>query len=80
MNDNLHTTIVVTTAQLVRGYLRTAGDWRTVTEIAGAIDRKPYQVRGELSNCLDRGYIIKEFSNGAGRRQRYRWAKGEVAA
>lgn len=72
MNTSTETTIVVTTASLVRAYLQAAKDWRTINEIAQAIDRQPYQVRDELGNRIQRGDVIREFSRGV-RPQRYRW-------
>ena len=72
INTRTETTIVVTTAALVRAYLRAAKDWRTIKEIVDAIDRKPYQVLAELGNRLKRGDVIREYSSGV-RPQRYRW-------
>lgn len=73
MNGSLETTIVITTASRVRGYLEAADDWRTVDEIAAAINRSHYEVRNELANQITRGHVVKELSEGRGRRQRYRW-------
>jgi predicted transcriptional regulator len=61
-----------TTADLVRSYLRSAGDFRTAQEIAQGIGRTVWQVRIELKNQVQRNRILREAP--AGRRpQRYRW-------
>lgn len=61
-----------TTAELVRSYLKAAGDFRTAAEIAQAIGRSPYQVRAELQNQLERERVRRELPTHY-RPQRYRW-------
>lgn len=74
MNTNMETTFIASTASLVRAYLQRTNDWRTINEIAQAIDRKRYQVLGELNNRVQRGDVIREFVGAKPQRyQRYRW-------